>query len=87
MTLSSLLIIIIATFIVLMIIFILGRLKVKAHYLGLISCIAIFTVILIALYVNDSNISLFSFLLSGFISIFCGLSIFLAFKLVDKIKQ
>lgn len=92
LSLPSLLIIMFGTFFVYLLIFVFGRLRragrlrFKTLYLAIGNGIAIFVVILTAIYVNDAIISVFALVLSGLIAIFCGVTIYFAFELVKRIK-
>jgi len=86
MSLVSLLVIVIASFLLLMIIFVLGRLKVKTLHLSLLVGLSIFVIILLALYINDSKLQLFSFILSGTIAVFFSCVIYFALNIIRRIK-
>jgi len=76
-----------------MLVFILGiflvkeRLRVKTKYIAIVAGILIFLIFLWAGYVNDSIISVFSLVLSGFIAIFAAALAFFMIELAKWIKK
>jgi hypothetical protein len=87
MKLTTLLIVFLATFIIFIIIFILGRLKIKTKYLATIIGIAILLITLIAFSINDSSNFLLSLVFGILISIFCGVVSYFSIELGKRFKH
>jgi hypothetical protein len=87
MSVFSLILIILLTFLLFILIGILGRIRVKTRYLAIIAGVAIFIILSIAFYINDNKISVFSLILSLIISLFCMLGTYFSFEAMRRLKR
>ncbi len=87
LSLMSIFVIAIGTFVMSFMLFILGRLEVKRRYLATIVGVMMFIVFSIAFYINDYESSVFSLVSSGLISIFCGVIAYFALGIAESIKK
>ncbi len=69
---ASLLMVLISGFFMALVVFILGRLRVKIHYLAIFVSFSIFVIVLLAFYMNDHTVYISSLVFAGLTSISCG---------------